>query len=246
MNQNEFRKAFDAIPFSPDFQARTERLLRECARSAEREDVMNARNFKRSGRIALVAAICAALALSVSAAVWRFTPAQVARELGEARLAEAFESANQDAQAAEILDYEVVFEGLVSGERLTEDGFLYDGQSVDKRTYAVFAINGKGGEPLPEPNRSLTELGITITPLVRGHAPWEVNIWTLRGAYETVVKEDTLYLLFSTETLEQFPAGDVYYVVYEGVSAPSSEMFTPAENGAYALNDGIESIVFTL
>lgn len=208
---------------------------------------MNARNFKRSGRAVLaVAALCAALALSVSAAVWRLTPARVARELGEPRLAEAFESANQDVQAAEILEYEVVFEGLVSGERLTEGGFLYDGQSVDNRTYAVFAINGKGGEPLPDPNRSLTELGITITPLVRGHAPWEFNIWTLCGAYESVVKEDTLYLLFSTETLEQFPAGDVYYLVYEGVSAPSSEMFTLTEDGAYALKDGIESIVFTL
>ncbi|MBD5148037.1 MAG: hypothetical protein HDT19_04535, partial [Oscillibacter sp.] len=75
MNREDYRKAFDEISFSADFQERTVRLLR--AREAEKENQML--NFKKTRKIAvLIAAAVALLAVSVSAAVLWLTPAQVA------------------------------------------------------------------------------------------------------------------------------------------------------------------------
>ena len=38
MNREAYRKAFDAIPFSPDFQDRTTELLRDRLREQEKEN----------------------------------------------------------------------------------------------------------------------------------------------------------------------------------------------------------------
>ncbi|WP_298022955.1 hypothetical protein [uncultured Dysosmobacter sp.] len=40
MNHEEYRKAFDELSFSPDFQSRTEALLRRRARELEKEKPM--------------------------------------------------------------------------------------------------------------------------------------------------------------------------------------------------------------
>ena len=67
MNRKTYRNAFDEIPFSPDFQARTMELLRRHATGSEKE-----KKRMRIGRTkklaALLAAAAAVLMVSVSAA----------------------------------------------------------------------------------------------------------------------------------------------------------------------------------
>ena len=46
MNREEYKAAFDSIPFSPDFQARTQTLLRD--RLLESEKETQKMNFSKS------------------------------------------------------------------------------------------------------------------------------------------------------------------------------------------------------
>ena len=77
MKREEYRKAFDQIPFSAGFQERTANLLRQRARELEKEN--RSMNFSKTKKLAVsLAAAVALLAVSVSAAMVWLTPAQVA------------------------------------------------------------------------------------------------------------------------------------------------------------------------
>lgn len=67
MNRESYRKAFDEIRFSPDFQTRTEALLRNRVREMTQED-MNMKFGKKRRVALLVAAAVSVLVVSVSAA----------------------------------------------------------------------------------------------------------------------------------------------------------------------------------
>ena len=247
MDEKRFKEAFDVLSFSPDFQARTEALLRE--RAAGKENTVT---FKRSKRTILATAAClAALAASVSAAVYWLSPSQAARELfDEPGVAEAFEKQGDTAvQTARIGEYEVVFEGAVSGENLTKHAMQLNGEIVSERSYMVFAVSGGSIAELNKTHdATLTTLGLSITPLVKGHAPWELNAWTLGGGYTAVGQGDTVYFLFETSSLEQFAPEEVCYAVYacEGMGVPSTAEFSMAEDGTITLNDGVDGAIFTV
>ena len=82
MNREAYRKAFDAIPFSPDFQDRTTELLRDRLREQEKEKhIMYVGKTKKLA--VLVAAAIALLAVSVSAVMLWMSPTQVAERLAE-------------------------------------------------------------------------------------------------------------------------------------------------------------------
>ena len=246
MDEKRFKEAFDTLSFSPDFQARTKALLRE--RAAGKENTMT---IKRNGKMILATAAClAALAVSVSAAVYWLTPSQVARTLDEPGVADAFEQRDgAKVQTAQVGGYEVAFEGVVSGKALSERAPEINGEMHDERSYAVFAVSGGNVAELNETNdATLTSLGLSITPLVRGHAPWEVNAWTLGGGYAAAGQGDTAYFLFDTDSLEQFAGEEVYYAVFacEGMGVPSTAEFSMAEDGAITLNDGVDGAIFTV
>lgn len=243
MDENKIREALDSLEFSPDFQERAIRLMTERAQCAGKEKIMT---IHKTRNIAIIAAaVILALAISVSAAVILLTPAQLARELDKPELAEAFETAEMSAQTAEVNGYQITFAGLASGEHLTEENILVNGESVENRTYAVFAIQREDGEPLPNPT-ALSELDVGITPLVYGYLPWTVNIYSLGGAYTSITRDGVAYFLFSMDSLEQYPAEDVIFAAYEGFDPPSAEKFTMAEDGTISLNDGIDGVIFKM
>ena len=137
MNREEYREAFDAIPFSEDFQARTAALLRARARELEQEE--SKMTFRKTRRmIVCAAAAVAVLALSVSAAVLWLSPQEVAEEIEDPLLAQAF--AGEDAvlldETAQAGDYTVTLGGLVSGAGISD---WFAGAEED-RTYAVVSV----------------------------------------------------------------------------------------------------------
>ena len=91
VSREEYRRAFDTIPFSDDFETRTQAMLRCRLQNLEKEESqMTVRKSRKWILAAAVAVAVALLALSVSAAVlWR-TPAQVAEEIQDPLLAQAF------------------------------------------------------------------------------------------------------------------------------------------------------------
>ena len=117
MNRQDYRAAFDAVAFSPDFEERTLQRLAAARQASEKEQ--NKMSMNRMKKTALLAAAAAALlAVTVSAAVAWLTPAQVADRVEEPLLAEAFQG--DDAivldESMTAGDYQITLAGMVSGE----------------------------------------------------------------------------------------------------------------------------------
>lgn len=244
MNREEYRKAFDALSFSADFEQRTvDRLARAAGQEKEKEILTM--KTKRFGKTALLAAALAAmLVVSVSAVVALLSPKEVAEHMGDPVLAAAFES-----EGAVLLDetvtsgdYTVTLAGLISGDGLSANDIELNGEVISDRTYAVFTVENADGTPLQEQPWDLN-----YTPLVSGYYPWAVNSWTLGAGVTSFVEEGAAYYLLDTRNLEMFADHTVYLALYEG-GVPSSAMFTMAEDGAIAFAPGWEGpqILFTL
>src|SRR5699024_1004020 len=87
MNRQDYRAAFDAVGFSPDFEERTLQRLAAARQTSEKErSKMSMNRMKKTALLA--AAAVALLAVTVSAAVVWLTPAQVADHMEEPLLAE--------------------------------------------------------------------------------------------------------------------------------------------------------------
>ena len=183
MNREEYKAAFDQISFSPDFQARTQALLRDCLRESEKET--QKMNFSKPKKLAvLLAAAVALLAVSVSAALF-LTPADVAARLEDDPLAAAFQSDDAVAlnETAASGDYTFTLLGMVSGEDLSALPAEYNGETVRDRTYAVFTVARTDGTPLTEqPN-------LSYSPLVAGYHVSAVNGWTLGATCQSFVED---------------------------------------------------------
>lgn len=243
MNREEYRKAFDALSFSADFQERTTALLQTHARELEKEKPMM--QFKRTKKMAvMIAASVAALAVSVSAAVLWLSPSQVAEQINDPLLAQAF--AGEDAlvlkETVRSGDYTITLGGLVSGQGISR----WCGDADGSHTYAVAAVARTDGTPLSDENFDILGGGtFTISPLVAGYAPQAVNAWTLGGGCTSFFEDGTAYYVLDTMDFQMFADHTVYLAVYQGF-VPSYDTFSVAENGTYALRDGVTGALFVL
>ena len=240
MDREEYRRAFDQLSFSPDFQSRTEALLRRRARELEKEKLTM--HFKKTRKMAvLIAASLAVLPVSVSAAVLFLSPADVAEEAQEPVLAAAFqsESAITINESAQVGEYTVTMDGMVSGAELSKEAAEYNGEIISDRTYAVYHVVRTDGKPLQDyPD-------LTYTPLVEGYHVSAVNAWTLGGGQVSFLRDGVAYHLFDTRNLEMFADHTVYFAVYEG-STPSVDQFSMTKEGAISLRDNVDGMLFTL
>lgn len=203
-------------------------------------------SMNRMKKVALLAAAAVALlAVTVSAAVLWLTPAQVAEELNDPVLAEAFQSEDavilNETQTAG--DYTVTLMGMVSGANISQ--WCADVQ--ENRTYAVVSVVRTDGTPLTEENYDVVPCGaFTVTPLVSGYDPRAVNVFTLNGACSSFLRDGRAYYVLDTQSLEIFADRTVYLALYEGFAAPSYKHFSLAEDGTVDLRDNVTGCLFTL
>ena len=241
MNREAYRRAFDSLPFSPDFQDRTEALLLERVNRQEQEEAtMNRKIFRRP---AVLAAVIAVLMISVSAAVVLLNPSQVAEEVNDPLLAEAFQSEGAVLlnESVESEGYRITLSGLVSGAGLSALGAEVD----EERTYAVLSLQRTDGTAVTDENFDF--FSHTLTPLVSGYSPSAVNGWTLDAYVSGFAKDGVYYYLLDTQSLEMFADHTVYLAFYEG-GVPTREYFTMAEDGSISFVQGIAGphALFTL
>ena len=195
-------------------------------------------------RIGLVAAVAAAaLTITAYAAVVMLRPQDVAREVGNTTLAAAFEGedaiAVNDSQT--VGEYNVTLMGLLSGQGLSLVEGLPDSVTRDK-TYAVLAYSRIDGDPITDDVPQLT-----VSPLVEGYAPWEVNAWTLEGGTHTFAQEGVLYYLFECDNVEPFADRAVYLAVYPGTHLPpNAATFAISDEGHISVKTGAEAVLFPL
>ena len=221
MDRNDYRRAFDRLSFSADFQQRTADLLRQRAREQEKERSKMKFNWKKP----LVMAAAAALAVvSVSAAALWLTPGQVAEHYNQPALAEAFRQENAVAleQRVETEELAVTLAGLVSGQYLT------DWDADISHTYAVVRLERLDGTPIE--NETFDFSSYTLTPLVSGYSPMAVNNWTLDARASGFSSDGAYYYLLDTQSLEMFAHRTVYLAFYQG-GVPSREIFTVDQEG---------------
>lgn len=242
MDREDYRKAFDELSFSADFQERTAALLQTHARELEKEKPNM--HFKKTRKLAvLIAAAVAVLAVSVSAAVLFLNPADVAERFEDPILAAAFQSedavlVNETAQAGE---YDITLMGLVSGQGIRK---WYD-EAEPSRTYAVVSIARADGTALTADDNMLGTGTFMISPLVAGYSPMAVNSWTLGGSYGSFLENGVAYYLLDTLDIQMFADHTVYLAVYQGY-VPSYNEFSVAEDGTYSLREGVTGALFTL
>lgn len=244
MKHEEYRKAFDELSFSPDFQSRTEALLRRRARELEKEKPMM--QFKRTKKMAvLIAASVAVLAVSVSAVVGLLSPSQVAEKIDDPLLAQAF--AGEDAlllnETVQSGDYTITLGGLVSGADISQ----WSTDADADRTYVVASVARTDGTPLSDDNFEIIGGGgtFTITPLVAGYSPAAVNSWTLGGGCCSFFENGVAYYVLETQNFQMFADRTVYLAAYEGF-VPSYDIFSTAEDGTHSLRPGVTGALFTL
>ena len=242
MNRDDYRKAFDELSFSADFQERTADLLQQRARELEKE--CSNMTFNKTKKMAVLIAACVALlAVSVSAAYVWLTPAQVAEEHNQPLLAEAFNGPDAITinETVESGDFSITLLGLVSGRNLDT---LNPDLETD-HTYSVLALRRLDGEPLE--NETFDFMQYTMTPLVAGTSPAAVNNWTLDAGAGGMAKDGVYYYLLDTQSIEMFADRTVYMAFYEG-SAPNNTIFTVAEDGTIAFAEDFAGVhaLFTL
>ena len=242
MNREDYRKAFDELSFSADFQKRTADLLRTRARELEKEH--SNMTFSKPKKMAVLIAACIALlAVSVSAAMLWLTPAQVAQEHNQPLLAEAFNGPDAILlnETVESGDFSITLLGLVSGRNLD----TLNPDLEKDHTYSVLALRRLDGTPLE--NETFDFMQYTMTPLVAGTSPAAVNNWTLDAGATGMAKDGVYYYLLDTASIEMFADRTVYMAFYEGF-APNNAIFTVAEDGTIAFAEDFTGVhaLFTL
>ena len=239
MNRQDYRAAFDAVDFSPDFEERTLQKLAAMRQASEKEQIIMPMNRVKKTAL-LVAAAVALLAVTVSAAVLWLTPAQVADRVEEPLLAEAFQG--EDAivlyESLTAGDYQITLAGMVSGEDLSVPTD-YNGEIINDRTYAVFRVARADGAPLTDyPN-------LSYSPLVDGYHVRCVNAWTLGTTTQQFIEDGVIYCLFDCRNLEMFADHPVRFAIYEG-GVPNTDLFSMAEDGTISLRESVVGALFTL
>lgn len=239
MNRKEYRTAMDAVPFRPDFQQQTiEKLTAAAARQTGKGFPMKSRKMTKMIPIAAVLAVV--LAVTAVAVTLLLRPNEVASELKDQTLAEAFEGKNAVVLNKTVKSdgYNITLAGVVSGSGLSDYC-----QDVDaSRTYAVVSVSKCDGTAIDEVNTDLV-----MTPLISGYAPRAVNAWTLGGGYQAFTKDGVSYYLFDYQSLEMFANHTVYLAVYQG-DAPSSADFDMAADGTISFAKSFQGphALFTL
>lgn len=240
MNREQYRTEVDAVSFSPDFQARTVARLTGLAQEKEQKTMKKV--TWRTGLVA--AAVAAVLTVSAYAAITMLRPQDVAQRAGNTALAAAFEreEAIHINETRTVGGYNVTLMGIVSGEGLSRVERLENAVAQDN-TYAVLAYTRTDGAAITEDIPDLT-----VSPLVEGYAPWELNAWTLGGGTHTFAQDGTLYYLFECDNVEPFAVSTVYLAVYPGFHIPpSAERFAFDEaTGAITVKAGADVAMFVL
>lgn len=241
MNYNQnYRKQFESVIFSPDFEQRTVQLM---AKAAEEKELVSMKSNKTI-RIIIAAAIAVAILTTTAFALSALlSPAQVAEHTGQYDIADAFRSdeavlLNDSVSAG---DYTITLLGMTSGKELQ----YIDGMPAEvDQDYVVVSVVRNDGTPISIDENILAPSGsgsISFSPLVEGWAPHLVNAWSLNcGAHGTTV-DGIRYYLFEYSGLELFADHTVYMAIYEGL-APSTNIFTMAEDGTISYAESYEGV----
>lgn len=222
----------------PDFWL-NQKIIRK---AKEREKMVEEKKRKTARIPALIMSTAVVLAIgSVSTyAAWKYlTPEQVAEEVGDGRLKEAFQSSDAVMinETQTYGDYQVTLLGLVSGTDIAE--FLTTPDEDDQdQTYSVVAIERTDGTPMPE--TSSDDYGresFFVSPLIRGYDPVWYNCVTMNGGYTDHVENGILYRISECDNVEIFADHELYLCVIDSTFYDNKAYLYDEASGEIARNE---------
>ena len=203
-----------------------------------------AKNLGR--RPILIVALCVvALSITVVAAVHLLSEKQVSTEIGDYKLAKAFEGKEAISINKKQVDgdYEVTLMGIVSGVGLSDFKREIDGELQDNASYAVISIAKVDGTSMPLPNdESYGNPPFLVSPLVKGLKPWQYNIFTMNGGYREIVKDGVMYRLIECSNIEMFADRGLYLCVLSNTFYDINAYKYNEETGEMTPNEGFEGV----
>ena len=205
------------------------------------EFVMEKKRHKVTKTVLLAAAIVCLLSITVFAAIDLLTPSEVAKNLGDNKLAVSFENDNFDIQTATDGKYTASLLGVVSGKDLS-DFRDASWEIMPERTYAVVAVEKTDKTPMTigEP--------LMVTPLIQGLKPWEYNIASMHGGYTEDVIDGILYRIIEMGSIECFADQKIYLAVTDSLFITNEQFAIDSETGEITARDDYEgtNIIFEL
>ena len=186
----------------------------------------------------LAAAITLVMSLSVFAAWKLLSPKEVAENLGDKTLANAFNSQNaiEINESTTSGDFTFTLLGITSGENLSD--FKSSAQDIHpERTYAVVSISRKDGSPMPKTSdENYGQTSFIASPLIKGQKPWQVNIFTMNGGYSECVVDGIMYRMIECDNIEMFADRGVYLYVGTGSFINNKTVSYNEETGEISTN----------
>lgn len=240
---------------APDEVAGTE-INRQIIRDFRKVDTMkNSETTLRKRRLPKAAIAICTLLLVCSAttfAAWKyFSPSDIAKDFNDTALANAFESdtAVTVNETQTFKDYTVTFLGTVSGEALSDfvsESDTANSELASGKTYAVVAIEKTDGTPMPD--TSDADYGNTsffVSPYIKGENPNLVNIITMNGGYQELVKNGIRYRITECDNVEMFANQGAYLGVTASTFYEPDAYVWNEEDGTLTQNtdyDGVNAL----
>ena len=218
-----------------------------------KEQTMNKTKLNKKKRYPAAAAITAIIIATSSVtayAAWKYlSPKAVVSEFGDQSLATSFEKGN-DLKAIETVkcgNYDISFLGLLSGKNISDFLSTDNGILIDDVTYAMVAIAGSDGTPMPDTSSEDYNLGdFVVSPYIEGYNPAMYNIFSLAGGTALELVQDGIrYRLIETQNIEAFADHTIYIGVSDGAMYNSDAFLYDEATGAISRNpeyDGVNAL----
>ncbi len=207
---------------------------------------MTGRNKRRFPAVVAIAALVICLSsATVYAALMYLHPAEVAEEVHDTKLADAFLSERTTIinETQSYGEYQVTLLSLVSGETLSDYPYYNNDVISADRTYAVIAIEKADGTLMPDTSEeSYGELEFFASVLIDGYHPAIYNIASMAGNYADITEDGILYRLLECDSVEIFADHKMYLCVSEGMFYNAEAYLYDETTGRIVRNEEYESL----
>lgn len=156
----------------------------------------------------IVATICL-FATSAFATYRYLTASEIAKNMGDNKLATLFVDGQKVSNTRVDGDYKATILGVATGEKLHEAEKL-DWELSPEKTYVAVAVEKTDGTDMTYDDE------ILVTPLVQGLTPWKYNIFTFNGGMQAKIIDGILYRIVEVDSIECFADRNIYMAVLDG------------------------------
>lgn len=223
-------------------QTEPDTQLNQCILEQAKETRFMKKKTMRFSTAAAAACLILAFGSVTTFAVCKYlSPAQVADEMSDDKLSEAFKG--EDAvlvNESQIFgNYKVTFLGVVNGKDISNYPMWNgDGTLRSERSYVAISIERTDGTPMPD--TSSEDYGTEpffASLYVAGLNPAEYNCMSMNGGYTEMVREGIMYRMLEMDNVELFADKGIYCGINSGVFYDGNAYDFDAETGAIKRNE---------